>query len=77
MSVTELSRDSAIIPTQTVQPLLDVSGITKLYQPGKGCQDISFDLWPGEVLGIVGESGSGKVPCCVCFPGGKHRIQAR
>src|SRR5208283_161099 len=24
------------------------------------CRDISFDLFPNEVLGIVGESGSGK-----------------
>ena len=27
---------------------------------GKGCQEVDFDLYPGEVLGIVGESGSGK-----------------
>lgn len=24
------------------------------------CQDVAFDLFPGEVMGIVGESGSGK-----------------
>lgn len=41
-------------------PLLSVDNLSKLYAPGKGCQNISFDLYPGEVLGIVGESGSGK-----------------
>ncbi len=42
------------------QPLLKVNGLSKLYGPEKGCQDVSFELYPGEVLGIVGESGSGK-----------------
>lgn len=42
------------------QPLLTVSHLTHLYAPGKGFCDVSFELWPGEVLGIVGESGSGK-----------------
>ena len=39
-------------------PLLDVRSVTKMYGHRIGCSSISFDLWPGEVMGIVGESGS-------------------
>jgi putative phosphonate transport system ATP-binding protein len=42
------------------EPLLSVDGLTKYYGERLGCRDITFDLYPGEVLAVVGESGSGK-----------------
>ena len=41
-------------------PLLSARQLTKQYGGRNGCHDVSFDLYPGEVLCIVGESGSGK-----------------
>ncbi|SEJ77793.1 phosphonate C-P lyase system protein PhnK [Paraburkholderia diazotrophica] len=41
-------------------PLLSARALTKQYGGRNGCRNVSFDLYPGEVLCIVGESGSGK-----------------
>ena len=42
------------------QPLLDIQNLEVSYGGRPVIQDISFQMQPGEILGIVGESGSGK-----------------
>ena len=49
--------------------LLEVRDLGKSYGRQIGCRSVSFDLWPGEVLGIVGESGSGKTTLLNCLAG--------
>ena len=46
------------------QPLVRAAGLHKQFEADghvvRAVQDVSFELAPGEVLGLVGESGSGK-----------------
>lgn len=62
-----MSTAALSFPLPDPDPLLSVSNLSRLYGERTGCRNVSFDLWPGEVLGIVGESGSGKTTLLNCI----------
>ncbi len=49
--------------------LLEVRALTHAYGEHAVCKDVSFSIYPGEILAVVGESGSGKTTLLRCLSG--------
>jgi oligopeptide/dipeptide ABC transporter ATP-binding protein len=52
------------VPSTNAEPILEIRNLTVEFKTEDGIvkavTDISYDVYPGEVLGVIGESGSGK-----------------
>jgi len=44
----------------SVEPILSLRGIGKAFYGNRVLTDVSFDVAPGEIIGLVGENGAGK-----------------
>jgi len=48
-------------PAQTgIAPIITARGLTRVFDEHVAVDDLTFDVMPGEILGVVGPSGSGK-----------------
>ena len=43
-----------------MEAILEINNLKKLYKNGRGIDDISLDVRPGDVVGLLGPNGSGK-----------------
>ena len=55
--------------TGTAQPVLSVRNISRAFGGVRAVNDVSFDVVPGEILGLIGPNGSGKSTLFNCIMG--------
>jgi ABC-2 type transport system ATP-binding protein len=52
--------DAAAPAAAAAMPLIDVAGLAKRYGDEAALADVSFQVAPGEIVGIIGPNGAGK-----------------
>ena len=49
--------------------MIEVTGLSKLYEDFAAVSDLSFSVRPGEIMGLVGPNGAGKTSTLRCLAG--------
>ncbi|MGK2349118.1 ATP-binding cassette domain-containing protein [Actinomyces sp. W5033] len=52
-----------------MEPAVVVKNLTKSHGTLTALEDVSFEVAPGEILGIIGPNGAGKTTCLECLEG--------
>jgi ABC-2 type transport system ATP-binding protein len=54
---------------QSRRPVIQVSGVRKTYRSFVAVDDVSFEVYDGEIFGLIGPNGAGKTTTMECVEG--------
>jgi len=58
-----------VIAARAARPVVQVSGIRKVYRKTVAVDDVSFEVTDGEIFGLIGPNGAGKSTTMECVEG--------
>lgn len=66
--IAQVRGNSSAVEPQA-RAVLEVRDLTKSFDAVKAARGLSFELYPGEVLGLLGDNGAGKSTIVSCIAG--------
>jgi ABC-2 type transport system ATP-binding protein len=60
-----------------MRPVIQVSGVRKTYGRTVAVDEVSFEVYDGEIFGLIGPNGAGKTTTMECLEGLRLGGQAK